>query len=146
MTLKERWLYTLDISSIHLLDQFNTMLADYIRQYNTTFHKGIKSTPLERYLVTKTHIRLPQSREWLDECFLNRIMRRVNKDSTVSIDKVSYDAPMQFIRMKVEIRYIPDDMGCAFILYEKERYPLQLTDKNANCHVKRRNAPSIDYS
>ena len=146
LTLKERWLYTLDISSIHSLEQFNTMLADYIRQYNTTFHTGIKCTPLERYLATKTHIRLPQSREWLDECFLNRIMRRVNKDSTVSIDKLSYDAPMQFIRMKVEIRYIPDDMDSAFILYEKERFPLLRTDKNVNCHVKRRNTPSIDYT
>jgi len=146
LTLKERWLYTLDISSIHSLEQFNTMLTDYIRQYNTTFHTGIKCTPLERYQANKANIRVPQSREWLDECFLNRILRRVNKDSTLSIDNVSYDAPMQFIRMKVEIRYIPGDMDSAFILYEKERYPLQRTDKNVNCHVKRQNTPSIDYS
>lgn len=54
--------------------------------------------------------------EWLDESFLNRVERRVRKDSTVSIDKVSFDVPMQFISQKVEIRYLPDDLDHAFIL------------------------------
>ncbi len=48
----------------------------------------------------------------------------MNKDSTVSIDKVSYDAPMQFICSKVEIRYLPDDMDSAFILYDGGHYPI----------------------
>ena len=48
-TLKERWLYTLDISSITSLVQFNGMLRDYIRDYNTTFHRGIDCIPLQRY-------------------------------------------------------------------------------------------------
>ena len=60
-TLKERWLYTLDISSITSLAQFNTMLKDYMRSYNTTFHRGIDSTPLERYQNSKNHPRKPQS-------------------------------------------------------------------------------------
>ena len=100
----------------------------------------------ERYRGTCGGTRLPKSREWLDECFLNRVWRRVNRDSTVSIDKVSYDVPMQFISSKVEIRFLPDDMSCAFILYEGEHYPIRPTDKNENCRTKRNNAPSIDYS
>jgi hypothetical protein len=145
-TLKERWLYTLDISAIKSLDQFNNMLADYIRQHNTTFHTAIKCTPFERYMKTKERTRNPQSQQWLDESFLNRVFRKVNKDSTVSIDNISYDVPMQFIKMRVEIRYLPDDMDSAFIIYEKERFPIRRTDKNANCKTKRQNSPSIDYS
>ena len=101
---------------------------------------------MERYQKTRPSIRMPQSREWLEECFLNRITRKVNKDSTVSIDRVSYDVPMQFISSKVEIRFLPDDMSSAFILYEGEHYPIRPTDKNENCRTKRDNMPSIDYS
>ena len=145
-TLKERWLYTLDLDSIHSLEQFNRMLADYIRTYNTTLHTGIGSTPLERYRATCHGVRIPKSREWLDECFYNRVTRRVNRDATVSIDKVYYDVPMQFISSRVEIRFLPDDMSSAFILYDGAHYPIRRTDRNENCRTKRDNSPSIDYS
>ena len=145
-TLKERWLYALDIESIHSLAQFNSLLADYIRKYNTTYHTGIEGVPFERYRATCSHARLPQSREWLEECFLNRVWRRVNKDSTVSIDKVSYDVPMQFLSSKVEIRYLPDDMASAFILSDGVHYPLCRTDRNGNCRAKREGQPAIDYA
>ena len=145
-TLRERWLYTLDVASISSLAEFNSLLKDYMRSYNTTFHTGTGCTPFSRYQDTKSHSRTPQSREWLEECFLNRITRKVNKDSTVSINKMSFDVPMQFISMKVDIRYQPSDMDTAFILYEGKHFPLLRTDKNANCHTKRNNAPTIDYS
>ena len=106
------------------------MLKDYMRTYNTSVHSGIGTTPMDRYQQTRSSIRNPKSREWLEECFLNRITRKVNKDSTVSIDKVSYDVPMQFISSKVEIRFLPDDMSSAFILCEGEHYPIRPTDKS----------------
>lgn len=145
-TLKETWLYTLDVSSIHSLAEFNQMLAGYIRSYNTSVHSGIGCTPFERYRATCGGIRVPKSMQWLEDCFLNRITRKVNKDATVSIDGLSYDVPMQFISSKVDIRYLPDDMSSAFIFYEGEHYPIRRTDRNANCRAKRNNTPAIDYS
>ena len=145
-TLKETWLYTLDLDSLSSLAQFNGLLKDYMRSYNTSLHSGIGTTPLSRYQQTRASIRTPASREWLEGCFLDRITRKVNKDSTVSIDKVSYDVPMQFISSKVEIRFLPDDMSSAFILYEGVHYPIRPTDKNENCRTKRNNTPGIDYS
>ena len=145
-TLKERWLYTLDINKITSLSQFNGMLKDYMRDYNTTFHRGIDTIPLERYQASKDHPRKPESRQWLDDCFYNRITRKVRKDSTISIDKVCYDVPMQFISAKVEVRYLPDDMTSAYILFEGEKFPIRQTSRNDNCHTKRNNPPAIDYS
>ena len=145
-TLKERWLYTLDIESIQSLAQFNRMLKDYIRVYNTTFHRGIDSIPLERYQASKDHPRKPESRQWLDDCFYNRITRKVRKDSTISIDKVCYDVPMQFISAKVDVRYLPDDMTSAYILFDGEKFPIRQTSRNDNCHTRRNNPPAIDYS
>ena len=145
-TLKERWLYTLDISSITSLVQFNGMLRDYIRDYNTTFHRGIDCIPLQRYEASKDHPRRPDSRQWLDDCFLNRITRKVRKDSTITINKICYDVPMQFISAKVDIRFLPDDMDSAFILSDGQKFPIRQTNRNENCHTKRNNLPVIDYS
>ena len=145
-TTKERWLYGLDMDSISSLEEFNTLFAEYIRSYNTTLHTGINCTPFERYQASVKNVLSPKSREWLDECFLNRIIRKVRKDATVSFGKVSYDVPMQFIDMKVEIRFRPGEMDSAFILFEKEHYPIRPTNKVENCHTKRNNGPTIDYS
>ena len=145
-TLKERWLYTLDISSITSLSQFNDLLKDYMRSYNTTFHRGINETPMERFQNSKDHPQRPKSREWLNDCFYNRITRKVRKDSTITIDNVCYDVPMQFISAKVDIRFLPDDMDSAYILMDNEKFPIRQTNKNENCHTKRNNAVSIDYS
>lgn len=144
LTTKERWLYGLDIDSIHSLDQFNKLFREYIRTYNTTVHSGIGCTPFDRYQATKDAVSVPKSREWLDESFLNRIIRKVRKDSTVPIEKVSYDVPMQFIDQRVEIRFRPGEMDSAVIVYEGERFPIRVTNKNENCKAKRQNA--IDYS
>ena len=145
-TLKERWLYTLDINKITSLSQFNGMLKDYMRDYNTTFHRGIDTIPLERYQASKDHPRKPESRQWLDDCFYNRITRKVRKDSTISIDSVCYNLPMQFISAKVEVRYLPDDMTSAYILFDGEKFPIRQTSRNDNCHTRRNNPPAIDYS
>ena len=145
-TLKERWLYTLDINSITSLSQFNGMLKDYMRNYNTTFHRGISGVPLERYQASKDHPRKPLSRQWLDDCFYNRITRKVRKDSTITIDKICFDVPMQFISAKVDIRYLPDDMDSAYILFDDKKFPIRQTNRNENCRTKRNNLPMIDYS
>lgn len=145
-TLKERWLYGLDVKRITSICDFNRLLTDYIRSHNTTVHSTTGQSPFDRYQNTRSHIRIPKSREWLEECFLNRIYRKVSKDSTVSIDNAYYDAPMQFISNKVEIRYLPGEMDSAFILCDGTRFPLIKTDKNANSRTKRNNTPSIDYS
>lgn len=145
-TIKERWLYGLDTSQIQTLDEFNTLLASYIRKHNVTIHSSTEQTPLERYLNSNHHIKKPLSTEWLNESFMNRIHRKVSSDSTISINGVQYDVPLQFIRTKVEVRYLPDEMEHAYILSENERYPITLTDKVANGKTKRSNPLSIDYS
>ena len=146
-TLKNRWLHGLDTSAITSLEQFNQHLADYIRSYNTTIHSAINCTPMDRFLATKASVSVPQSAEWLDECFHNRITRKVNNDSCVSIHKVSYDVPQQFIGMKVDIHFLPDRMDEAYILYDDQHYPIHPTDKVANARTKRNNPLDLlDYS
>ncbi len=144
-SMREKLLYGLDLEKIRSLQEFNALLKDYIRRHNTAYHSGIGCALFERYQATKEHMKIPRSREWLEECFLNRVTRQVKKDATVSIDCKSYDVPMQFISQKVEIRYLPEDMDSAFILYEGEHFTIRATDKNQNCRTKRED-PVIDYT
>ena len=144
-TLKERWLYGIDVSQIQSLEEFNRMLSEYIRKHNTTVHSVTGRSPLERYLCTNERIRRPGSREWLEECFHNRLMRRVNRDATIHLMNTVYDAPMQFIGQKVEVRFLPDDAESVYILHGGVHYPLRLTDRVANGSTKRESPVQIDY-
>jgi hypothetical protein len=145
-TLKDRWLSGLDMSQIRSLREFNDSLFNYILEHNRTVHSATGETPIDRFMRTRDQVRLPVSREWLDECFHNRIRRKVNNNSCVTIDKTCYDAPMQFIGMTVEIRFLPGAMEDAYILYEGVHYPIRRTDKIANCKARRDNSlPKIDY-
>ena len=143
---KERLIYGLDMDTIHSLEEFNVIFRNYIRKYNLTFHTGIQCTPFDRYQKTADQAKPVESREWLDECFLNRVYRKVRRDSTISIDSTCYDVPMQFIGMKVEVRFVPSDMSSAFILYDESHFPIRMTDRNENCRTKRNNPPAISYA
>lgn len=48
------------------------------------------------------------------------------------IDGVCYDVPMQFISAKVDIRFQPDDMSSAFILFDDQKFPIRQTNRNEN--------------
>jgi hypothetical protein len=146
-TLKNRWLHGLDMDTITSLEHFNELLAEYIRKHNTTIHSSTNQTPIDRFITTKDSIPSPKSAEWLNDAFHNRITRKVNNDACVSVDSILYDVPQQFIGMSVEIRFLPDSMADAFILYEGKHFPLRATDKVANSRAKRNNQyDSLDYS
>lgn len=145
-TIKDTWLNGFDSSEVSSLEELNHLLADYVRKRNTTFNRTINGTPMERYQQGIKHVRPPKSQVWLDECFMNRVIRKVNLDATVSIDSIYYDVPMQFIRSKVEIRFLPDYMQDAYIFFEGNHYPIRLTNRVENGRTKRNNIHAIDYS
>ena len=145
-TIKDTWLNGFDPSSVSSLEELNRLLADYVRKRNTSFNRDIGETPLERYSRHIGRIRPVKNQEWLDECFMNRVWRKVRNDSTISIDSVSYDTPMQFIGTKIEVRFLPEDMKNAYIILDGRHYPIRITNKVENARTKRDNPPAIDYS
>ena len=144
-TLRNRFLNVLDTSEITSLALFNSKLFEYIRKHNTTVHSATGQTPSDSYLSDITHVKVPASKDWLNSCFMNRVQRRVKNDATVVIDNVMYDVPMQYIRSRVEIRYLPDDMEHAYIFDDEVSYPIRKTNKVENGKTKRNNAYVINY-
>jgi len=143
---KSRWLHGLDTGQIRSIDEFNLELAEAVRNHNLTVNSSTGQAPMDRFLTTRGMIRIPDSEEWLDECFMNRISRKVKNDATLSLFKTQFDAPMQFIRQTVEVRFLPDRLSEAYIFDNGTRFPLKVTDKQANSRVKRENWPTVDYS
>lgn len=144
-TLRSRFLNTLEPSSLKSLEHLNSLLADYIRLHNTSVHSATGMTPYTRYMEDLSFIRMPKSLEWLDECFLHRVKRRVRNDATIMLDRRLYDVPMEFIRSTVEVRYRPGEPDSAFILDNDNRFPIQPTDKAANSKAKRDNPYRVRY-
>jgi len=144
--LKSRWLNCLDTKQILSLEQFNQELTEAVRKHNLSVNASTEQTPMDRFLATRGRIRTPESEQWLIDCFMNRAHRKVRNDSTISLLKSQFDAPMHFIRQTVEIRFLPDQLSQAYILDASTRYPLKLTDKQANSKAKRNNLYSVDYS
>lgn len=127
-TLKDSWLNGFDPSTVSSLEELNRLLAEYVRKRNTTVNRTLGETPMERYQKGISHVRVPKSKEWLEECFMNRVTWKVNLDSTVSIDSLYYDVPMQFIRSKVEIRYLQERL--LHLLKEKRKTFLLAIDES----------------
>jgi len=144
--LKSRWLNGLDTKQIGSIEEFNRELAEAVRKHNLTINSTTGQTPMDRFLATRGRIRLPESEEWLCECFMNRIRRKVRSDSTLSLQNCQFDVPMQFMRQTVEVRFLPDRLSQAYIFDGGTRYPLKLTDRQANSRAKRAVLPTVDYS
>jgi transposase InsO family protein len=144
--LKSRWLNGLDVSQLRSIDEFNQELAEAVRKHNLEVNSATGCTPMDRFLATRGRIRIPESAEWLNECFMNRIRRKVKTDSTLSLMNNQFDAPMQFMRQTVEVRFLPDRLSEAYIFEGGVHYPLKITDRQANSKVKREKWPTVDYS
>lgn len=144
-TLRNRFLNPLNTDELSGIEELNQKLHAYIQKHNTTLHSATGMTPHDRYMQDLAHIRMPASEEWLENCFCNRVRRLVRGDATVTIDKVLYDVPMEFIRSTVEIRFLPDAMEKAYIWYEEKKYPIRKTNKVENGKTKRNNGYELKY-
>ena len=74
---------------------------------------------------------------------MNRQIRKVNNDACITINNLRYDVPPQFIGMSIEVRFLPDKMNEAYMLYEGTRFPIKLTNKVDNAHTKRNRSISF---
>lgn len=145
-TLKTRWLAGLDVAQFSSLAGFNAALADAVRRHNLTVNSSTGVTPMDRYLGSQSCVKMPPSQQWLDECFMNRLQRKVKNDATLRFNKTMFDAPMHFIGQTVEVRFLPGDLENAYIYHEGNHYPLRITNKTENSRVKRQNALAVDYT
>lgn len=144
-TLRTRFLDALDPASLSSIGELNRLLLDYIRTHNTSVHSGTGMVPHVRYMEDIFQVRMPKNREWLNDCFLYRVRRKVRNDATITLENRLYDVPMEYIRCSVEVRYVPGDTDSAFIRDGDRRVPIRLTNKVENAKTRRSNHYSLTY-
>lgn len=152
-TIKDRWLNADHGSNYHSLNDLNSQLYKWLDEYNRTIHKGLDDdpndnhAPLQRFMYDMKDIepwmtankRQSEYSDWVDECFLHEEARKVNGDSTVVINHLSFDVPSQYIGIKVFIRYNPLTYGTVYLndIANKKKIPLRRTDKVENGKTRR---------
>ncbi len=94
----------LDLKTLN--DRFRIWLRD---DYHHQHHTGIDARPIDRYHESLRHFPIRRiDEDALDEFFMARIERAVNRDSTISWKNIIYEVPPAYIRKKIELRYVQD--------------------------------------
>ena len=77
-------------------------------EYHHAPHRGLDGeTPLERWARTGDAVRFPEPGLNLDELFLFELIRKVQKDRTVSLNGVVYEVDAALVGEKVMLRFDP---------------------------------------
>jgi transposase InsO family protein len=114
-----------------LNDHFQVWLRDGYHQKN---HSGIDCRPIDR--LQRSNMDYPRERvneEILEELFLVRTTRHVNKDATISFQSLIYETPPKYIGLQVDLRFKQDQPREVYLYDQGERITkLKAVDARAN--------------
>lgn len=117
------------------LAELNEQFAVWLRDgYHHRHHNGIDCRPIDRYQRSVHDYPRPRAAEdVLEELFLVRTTRRVNKDATLSFGKLIYEVPPKYIGSKVDLRFRQDRPKELFLYDNNQRVTqLKVVDARAN--------------
>lgn len=123
------------------LDELNRALAVWVEgEYHLAPHRGLgDETPADKWARTSEDVRMPSAD--VGEHFLAEQRRSVQRDRTVTLDGVAYEADASLIGERVTLRYDParrPDKRTVEVWHQGRRIEIaKRVDVLANCHVKR---------
>ena len=135
-TMKDHFMAEYDLAGLKTIDQFRNDLFKYVVKYNSSYHKSINMSPLNRFFDSGEEI-LQVDKDKLDKSFLLEIDRVVSTDSVIVINGIEYEVPYKYSRQKITIRY-SDDLNSVYVVNDDKLEPIKLLDKSANGKIKRK--------
>jgi transposase InsO family protein len=144
-TVKDNFVHCTDWDQFNSLEELNESFNVYLNEkYQNEIHSVTKKSPREIYKESLDLIKYKPA-EAIDKAFLNRISRTVRTDATITLNTTFYEVPQKYIRRRIKLRYLPDDLSKLFIINQNNEimetvYPLKKVD---NSKIKRK---AIDYS
>lgn len=144
-TIKDGWMRCTDWNNFKTLEDVNDSLKEFLlNEYINKKHSSTLETPNERWHNEYKNIRFLEE-NFIDECFLHRIERKVRNDRTIKLENDYYEVPFKYIGQTIEIRYNPNNLEEMFVFdNNKKMEKCNIVDKISNSKVKRKN--TIDYS
>ncbi|EGD50430.1 Integrase catalytic region [Thermoanaerobacter ethanolicus JW 200] len=107
-TVRMRFLSTIDPTSIKSIDELNMMFFKWLEDdYNRKEHSSIGMSPLDFFMSQISRVNMCKDIDMLNECFLIRVNRKVNKDATLKVENILYETEEKFKGMRLEVRYDP---------------------------------------
>mgnify|MGYP002408655801 CR=1 FL=1 len=151
-TFRTQFLSSLDLQELKSLEDLNAKFLSYVEStYNQKVHSSLDGlSPMKRYLKDKEHFRFIRKKELLDQIFLHEVMRKVNRDATITLLKKVYEVPQKFIGRQVTVQYDPEDLSRVYVknLTFPEPvmvYPVQAVD-NSKIPRKQNLRQQIDFA
>jgi len=107
-------------------------------QYNVTVHSSTRQTPLNRYLK-HAHL-LREAPKDLNDYFRTRTTRKVDRDRTVSLNGMLYEAPIPLIDKTITLLYHDGDSARIEAFHEGLSHGMIVPlDMKINCRIRRKN-------
>jgi len=107
-TVRMRFLSTIDPTSIKSIDELNMMFFKWLEEdYNRKEHSSIGMSPLDFFMSQISRVNMCKDIDMLNEYFLIRVNRKVNKDATLKVENILYETEEKFKGMHLEVRYDP---------------------------------------
>lgn len=121
------------------LMELNTKFKDWVdNDYHIREHSVTRQKPLKRYLKHIYAIR--EAPKDLTEYFRKRVIRKVKKDRTVSLNGISYECPIELVQRSIKLLYHEEDMSRVEAFYKDKSYGMLIVlDPVINSKVKRQN-------
>ena len=108
-TAREQFFAPLDVGTITSIEELDRRFHGWLEsEYHRSPHRGLGNrTPLEVW-VEKAHLIVPlEPGVDLEHVFLHEVMRKVHKDSTVTLDGALFEVPSDLIGERIALRYDP---------------------------------------
>jgi len=138
-------MHTINWNDFKSIEELNKSLNEFLAiSYTNSLHSSLNQTPRERYLKDANEIKfIPE--ELLNFHFLHKVSRRVNKDSTIQINKKAFEVPQKYIGQRINLKYDPNKFEKAFIINQSNDIidEIRFLDKIANSKIVRK---KIDYT
>lgn len=140
----ERWFRTVRMCFLPrvpdglTLAELNEKLSEWIDHYHGKKHSSTAQSPLERY-IAGLHLVRPAPKD-MESYFRLRIVRRVNRDRSVSLGSRLFEAPCGLIGKKVELYLNEEDPLNVEIFFNDQSWgKLTVLDQRINAQVHRNN-------
>ena len=145
-TVKDNFLNCEDWTKYKSLKELNESYRKYITsEYNSKYHSRIEDIPRNRFQRDYDKLKFISSHEDVDKMFLHVEEKPVALDSTIRLGKKDFEVPQKYIKQRIIVKYLHEDLSFIYIYNEKTKelekaYPV---DKIANSKMKRN---TISYS
>lgn len=142
-TMKATWMRGLDWDSIKSIEELNSLLNEFINQYNTTNHSSLNKeekevTPNTRWFQDVDKIKKLEN-NFIDMAFLHTAYPKIRSDAIAYIKGHEFEVDMKYIGKKIIVKFNPLDFTEAWI-YENGKIieSIHLVNKIDNSKIKRK--------